>query len=86
MHALPDSGHDGCCQIEGRVQHFFRNTCLPSVRQALIDSRLTVPDNGNRNADQFLFSIAKQHGGVGVAIIFTKISQFVHDKLLLLQF
>ncbi len=54
IHALTDSGHDSGREIERRIQHFFRDSFFPGVRQALVYSRLTVSDDGDSDADQFL--------------------------------
>ena len=78
VHALPDSGHDGCGEIEGRIQHLFWDSSFPGVRQALVDSRLAVANDGNGDAEQLLLPIRQQVRGVGIVVILAKIRFFRH--------
>jgi hypothetical protein len=78
IHALADSGHDSRGKIKGRIQHFFWDSYFPGVRQALIDSRLAVTNDGNGDADQFFLSFCQQVRSVSIVIVFTKVCLFTH--------
>jgi hypothetical protein len=85
VHALADSRHNGSGQIESCIQHFFRNSVFPGVRQASVDSWLTVSNDGDRNADQMFFSLRQQFGRVGVVIVLAKVCSFFHGRFPFIQ-
>jgi hypothetical protein len=78
VHTLTDAGHYRSGHIEGGVQHFLRYTFFPGVRQASIDSRLAVSNDGNGYPDQRLLTICEKLGGMGIMIVFSKVRFFTH--------
>jgi hypothetical protein len=78
VHALTDTGHHRGGQIKGCIQDRFGYPLFPGVRQASIDSRLAVSNDGDGNADEGLLTLREQVGGVGIVVILAK-SFFLHD-------
>ena len=78
VHALGDAGHDGGCEIEGGVERLFRDACAPGVRQASVHSRLTIPHDGDGQADELFLALGEEVHLVGVAVELTEIGAICH--------
>ena len=79
VHALSDTGHHCGGKIKGCIQYRFRNPIFPGVRQASIDSRLAVSNDGDGNADQLLFPLREKVGCVSILVVFAKVRFFLHQ-------
>lgn len=78
IHALADSRHYRGGQVEGCIQHVFGNSVFPGVRQATVNSRLAVPNDRYRNADQVFFPFGQKIHFVCFVIVFSKVRSFGH--------
>jgi hypothetical protein len=68
--------------VHSSVQIFLRDTGLPCVRKAPLHSRLTVPHEGHRQADQYLLALAQVGYRMRIPIKLAEIRALTHGFLL----